>query len=272
MTTSFTNALSLAVRLLTATCSAALGTTVLLAAPGCETALCDEFGTELTFTLEASTTTATLRSVAVETTGRAVAVGDGGVLLTRDPAGTWQAQDSTVTTDLHAVAVAVDDARAIAVGAGGVVLISHEGGTWVSVPTGVTADLHGITFLDEGGVIVVGDGVLLRSEDLGLTWASVEVPATAMLRAAGARREYDWETGTTRIVEILAVGQDGVAFSSPDVGETWQAVATGVSEDLRAIAAMQGSDDDGEREVWLVLGTQTLLRGDWIILERDSVA
>ncbi|HEY0134696.1 MAG TPA: hypothetical protein VGB85_11465, partial [Nannocystis sp.] len=83
MTTSFTRALSLSVRLLAATCGAALASTVLLGVSGCETAICDDFGIELSFTHEDSTTTATLRAIAMETTGRAVAVGDGGVLLTR---------------------------------------------------------------------------------------------------------------------------------------------------------------------------------------------
>jgi hypothetical protein len=73
---------------------------------------------------------------------------------------------------------------------------------------------------------IVGDGVLLRSDDEGATWGSMALaPAlTGSFRAV--------EAGGTRIV---AVGDGGLAIVSTDTGLTRKKLDTGTTADLRRL-------------------------------------
>ncbi len=225
-TSSFHRALSLSIRLLTASCGAAVAVSGVLAAPGCSR--CEDSSVVLKLVREASPTTATLRGVALyDGETQAVAVGDGGTVLVRGAEG-WTTRSSGTTADLHAVSQV--GGMAIAVGAGGVALRSADPAgvweTWETINTGTTADLHGAVLIYDVAV-AVGDGVLLRSEDSGASWVPVGLPTgVGVLRAVINNED--------RV--LLAVGDGGTAVYSEDGGLSWTMMAIGTEVDLRAVA------------------------------------
>src|SRR5688500_826313 len=122
---SFSRALSLSIRVLAASCSAAIATGGALTLPGCYTR-CYEYGTDVVLTTEVSGTDATLRGVAHDYAALTIAVGDGGVIVVRGVDGGWSARTSGTGADL--LAVASVSATATAVGAGGVIVRSEDSG------------------------------------------------------------------------------------------------------------------------------------------------
>lgn len=225
-------ALSLAIRLLTASCGAAVLAGGVLAAPGC--GRCTDYEQLLTLSSEPSETHATLRGVVARIDGFAAAVGDGGVIVVRYQGGRWRVRDSGTTADLFAVASPPDMLTTVAVGAGGVVVRSDDQGeTWTLADSGVDVDLRGVAFFDEQIVVAVGDGVVLRSDDAGQSWTRTTVPAG--LRAVVAMSE-SLAYGEDMPRSLLAVGDAGLALRSDDAGQSWQRIDVGTQADLRAAA------------------------------------
>ena len=246
---SFSRVLSLSVRLLAATCGAAIGVTTL---PGCTR--CPEYSTEMVLVRDTSPTTVTLRGVAARGLELAVAVGDGGTVISSFGGQAWQANDSGVSADLHAIAQATDYERFVAVGDGGAVVVMDpvlEGLT--AIDTGVDADLRAVVFASATVVIAVGPGTILRSDDAGDTWAPVAgIDGAATLRAVGTHVRPNGD------VELLAAG-DEVAYHSVDDGVTWSPVALPAGLDVLAIGSML---DVVDGEVWLLVGAGgEVLRG-----------
>ncbi|MCY1004311.1 YCF48-related protein [Nannocystis pusilla] len=131
------------------------------------------------------------------------------------------------------------DPVALAVGDGGAALRSVDGGkTWTAIDLGTTADLRAAmlaTVRLPGEVrqfmgVIVGDGVLLRSDDAGATW----VPVALAPELSGSFRAV--EAGWTRIV---AVGDGGLAIASTDAGATWTKLDSGTTADLRRLVLEQ---------------------------------
>lgn len=241
----FARALSLSSRLLAAACAVAVGATTL---PGC-LQQCPEFETHRELVREQVPTSATLRGVTVFGS-QAIAVGDGGVALLRDDAGQWREIASGTTADLHAVATSDGGGDVVlAVGAGGTVARFATSGLPVDVvDTGVDVDLVAVAYVGDVA-LAVGGGVILRSEDNGLTWVPVAVPAeTAGLRAVAGLAGAGW----------YAVGDGGLVLSSVDEGATWTRVEVPVKNDLRAIAVNSGAAVE-----WTIAATDgTVLFGE----------
>lgn len=264
MTTRFARALSLSSRLLAAACSTAIASSMMLTLPGC-LGRCTEHGNEIVLTREQSPTTATLRGVALYEF-EAIAVGDGGVMVVRDESGAWTERASGTTADLHAIAADAIGGQVVAVGAGGTVLRSTDGSAWEAIDTGVAADLRAVHFAGQGVAVAVGDGVILRTDDGGVTWVPGTGPAMPGLRAVASR---PIETQASIANEWLAVGDGGLALRSVDDGLTWEAVTLSTSADLRAVnggSALDGAD-------WVIAAADgAVLRGSLDALEPVTVA
>lgn len=237
---SFSRVLSLSVRLLAATCGAAIGVTTL---PGCMR--CPEYSTEMRLVRETSPTTVTLRGVAARGGELAIAVGDGGTVISSHGGQAWETRASGVSADLHAIAQATDFGRFIAVGDGGAVVVMDSVlENITAIDTGVDEDLRAVVFASGAVVIAVGPGVILRSDDAGDTWAPIAgIDGAAQLHAVGIQAGANG-------VELLAAG-DGAAYHSVDDGLTWSPVTLPAGLDVRAIGSSLDIDDG---DVWLLAG------------------
>lgn len=128
----------------------------------------------------------------------------------------------------------------LAVGDGGVVWRSEDRGeTWKAVPSGTTADLHAVVFYyfdspNPDFAVIVGDGVLLHSPDLGVTWNTVPLPVP------GARlRDVLHVLG----VGWFAVGLGGVILFADGDGSQWAVEASPTERDLlRVHPSYDGTD------------------------------
>lgn len=125
--------------------------------------------------------------------------------------------------------VDASEAAIIAVGYGPVMLRSTDGGaSFCEAPHGVTTpcSFHGIARTGRRSLAVVTslEGVILRSDDDGATWATVGVPAPAGL--AGV-----WSDGVT----ALAVGAGGCVLRSDDEARTWRRVPAETDAALHAV-------------------------------------
>ena len=118
-----------------------------------------------------------INAVAISDDGqRAVAVGNGGVILTSSNGGqSWAAQTSGTTNRFNGVSLSGDGQRAVAVGDGGVILTSSNGGqSWAAQTSGTTNALNGVSLSGDGQrAVAVGEGgVILTSSNGGQSWAA----------------------------------------------------------------------------------------------------
>lgn len=112
----------------------------------------------VTWTAATSGTTSTLRGLGGS--GRFVAVGDGGTIVTSTDLNTWTAATSPTTAVLRRVVVGN---QFVVVGDGGTALLSLDGLTWAPTSTGTAADLRGLlrgltldyVAVGSGGVVLV---------------------------------------------------------------------------------------------------------------------
>ncbi|MCC5839090.1 MAG: hypothetical protein JJT96_03115 [Opitutales bacterium] len=112
----------------------------------------------------------------------------------------------------------------VAVGAGGYVATSPNGlvaADWTVRSIGATGLLTSVIFA-EGEFLAAGDGVLLRSSN-GREWETVFNSPGDLFRGIARYGE-----------NVVAVGEDGVAWSSPDNGENWF-LGLGATGDLAAV-------------------------------------
>lgn len=193
-----------------------------------------------------SGTDARLFSVAVNGSGRAVAVGSfGTVILSNDGGATWQpvAPDwSAYTSDgaqPHLYAAAIDEAGAVTIaGEFGLILRSGDAGaSWQLAHKG-EASLFALDLRDPQAGFAVGQtGTLLRSTDGGKSWNPVTTNTEASL--LGVRSVGGGRVVATGIRELLL---------SDDLGEHWQPVS---NADI-ATSWYQGVASDGEGGAWIV--------------------
>lgn len=206
---------------------------------------CEE-ARSLDVTLETSATDVMLRDVVALPDGRAIAVGDGGTIITRDASGTWTARNSRVSSPLAGVTAlrTGGTVRALAVGEAGVVLASDDAGVrWTAITSGTTVDLTEVTLGGLAGTaaVALGGGVILYSDDRGDTWSVAELPAKAVdLRAVASLDD-----------RFLAVGTAGSALVSHDAGASWTAIDVGVTTDLYGVGWISGRDDEAD---FLIVG------------------
>jgi photosystem II stability/assembly factor-like uncharacterized protein len=167
--------------------------------------------------------------------GRAIAVGQQGVILTRSESGRWTAVSSG--TDARLLAVSLNSAgRIVAGGAFGVVLKSDDGGThWASIAPkwadyteqGADPHVYGVKVDMAGTITIDGEfGLILRSNDGGATWQGLR-KGDASLFALDLRDDGGG----------YAVGQNGTVLRTRDGGSTWQPVDIGSTANLLGVAS-----------------------------------
>jgi photosystem II stability/assembly factor-like uncharacterized protein len=168
--------------------------------------------------------------------GRALAVGQSGLIVVRDAKGAWQEVASGTEERLFAVGFN-DAGTAAAVGSFGTILLSLDrGATWTSVAPawaegfsdqGMEPHLYDVTVAVDGAITVAGEfGLILRSTDAGATWAVLH-KGEASLFALDLR---DDGVG-------YAVGQGGTILRTTDGGALWSDVASGSTANLLGVGS-----------------------------------
>lgn len=166
--------------------------------------------------------------------GRAIAVGQAGLIFLRDASGAWRPSTSGTEERLFAVSFNADGV-AVAVGAFGKVLKSVDDGLkWTSVAPawaegytepGLEPHLYDVKVAPDGVITLVGEfGLILRSTDGGQSWAALHKGEASLfaldLRADGVG---------------YAVGQGGVILRTTDGGATWAGVESGSAANLLSV-------------------------------------
>jgi photosystem II stability/assembly factor-like uncharacterized protein len=173
---------------------------------------------------------------------------DGLILRSEDYGGNFQKIDSRVTEGLNDVFALKD--RVWIIGDGGTMFFSTDRGrsfvkNWYSGyrrRTNSTAggpngserlDLYSVQFIDREKGFVVGDeGLILRSNDGGVTWAEQQSGTDAQLFHLSFRGKRGW-----------AVGTGGVILHTDDGGGNWYPQRSGVDTDLNRV--MMASEEIG---------------------------
>jgi photosystem II stability/assembly factor-like uncharacterized protein len=90
-----------------------------------------------------------------------------------------------------------------------------------------------VAFADtQRGFIVGADGIILRSDDGGLTWADQESGAKANL----------FSVSTAARDDVLVAGEQGRVLHTKDGGATWEAQPVSTSASLFSVVYRGGSD------------------------------
>jgi len=164
-----------------------------------------------------------------------VAAGDAGTVVTSSDGVTWT--DRTSGTSNYLSGVGYGNGVFVIVGGLGAVLTSPDGMTWTARTSGTSRDLYGVAF-GNGVFVATGDaGAVVTSSD-GATWT---------VRASGTS-EYLWGVSYGS-GSFVAVGDFGTILTSSDNGITWVTQTSGTAGDLYGIAYGNG--------------TFTAVGGDW---------
>jgi photosystem II stability/assembly factor-like uncharacterized protein len=152
-------------------------------------------------------------------------------------AGVWRSTDGGVTFSgpagpgVDLVGVWRGDGNAWVVGDAGAIVDVAGDGVRASA-SGVSRRLAAMASSGAGDLYAVGGGgTILRSEDLGETWA-VQPSGTSEDLAAV------WASGAV----VVAVGAHGAAVASQDHGQTFAALSTGTDFSLLSIAGATPTD------------------------------
>lgn len=170
----------------------------------------------------------------------AIAVGQNGVVLTREAGGKWRTGNSGTENRLFGVALG-RGANAVAVGAFGTALMSRDGGLhWNSIappwsgytPQGEDPHLYGVQLSADGAITLAGEfGLILRTADEGRTWQLLHQGPASLF----ALELYPSGLG-------YAVGQSGTILRSTDGGTTWSESSVSSRSNLLSV----GADASGE--------------------------
>ena len=205
------------------------------------------------WTIEDSTASADLRSVAAIDAGTAFAVGGGGTIvkLQAGGAGTVQPLPGGATSDLEAVAFA-DATHGIAVGAGAAIYATGDGTSWVAqtAPAGVTEPLRAVSFAsDLLHAWAVGDATqIVATDDGGQNWSIQTAPSADGADLLDVCFAQD-------LLHGWAVGGGASIVATDDGGSTWtsQTPPDGVTATLYSVHTLDGN------ELWAVGETATIL-------------
>ena len=115
-----------------------------------------------------------LRAVSCDASGRCVAVGDDGAVVTSTGGALWTLQSQTSMVSPRAL-VCPSSTTCVAVGTGGSVFTSTNGGrTWVARSSGTSKDLEGLACASPSDCVAVGlDGAVLSTANGGGSWAAI---------------------------------------------------------------------------------------------------
>ena len=151
---------------------------------------------------------------------------------------------SGVTTDLNAVAYSgYGGGRFVAVGAGGKVAYATNAASWAwtaaSMPT--TADMNAIAVAGSSTMVAVGNAGAVASSGDGAGWtAAASVGSSNNLRAVA----YVPAVPNGASAYWVAVGDSGTILRSTDASN-WTLVSSGVTENLKGVAALAVTDSAG---------------------------
>jgi len=179
---------------------------------------------------------ATLTAVSFVDEHHGWAVGQwGAILATEDGGETWALQRSDTTTDQPLFSVALSTAQTgVAVGLWSLMLRTTDGGkSWTELslppaPGHKRADLnltHVFTAPDGSLYVTAEQGILLRSQDQGVSWTYLQ---------SGYRGTF-WTGLVAHDGTLLAAGLRGSLYRSTDSGEHWQAVPTGTTASITSL-------------------------------------
>lgn len=166
--------------------------------------------------------------VAIASGGRAVIVGDKGVVITSNDQGkSWtrrQLNNSRKFYDLYSVAFTADGAHGWIVGDGGSIFQSDDrGSTWTLKPSKQSAALLKVAAIDAQKACAVGEhGTILCTSDGGTTWNLQKFEDFVFFDVAFTDSNNGW-----------AVGEFATAVRTVDGGKTWT-VQTGAQRTISA--------------------------------------
>jgi len=151
---------------------------------------------------------------------------------------------SGVTTDLNAVAYSgYGGGRFVAVGVGGKVAYALNAASWAWAPASMptTADMNAIGVAGSSTLVAVGNAGAVASSGDGAGWTSAtSVPSSNNLRAVA----YVPAVPNGASAWWVAVGDGGTILKSEDAS-TWTLVSSGVTENLKGVAAFAVTDSAG---------------------------
>ncbi len=150
-------------------------------------------------------------------------------------------------SDLVAVDV-IDDDHVIVVSATGEILLSSDSGlSWQRARVPAVAGLRSISMADRETGWVVGEGVILRTDEGGSSWRRQPLPD---------RQDRVGLEGVSAIdrVHAVAVGEGGVRLRTEDAGRTWQDVSRLPRDPSEPPASMAGvfCDPASDGRCWSV--------------------
>ena len=166
--------------------------------------------------------------VAILPSGRAIVVGDKGIVMTSEDKGqTWsrrQLAKGPALFDLYSVAFAPDGSHGWVVGDGGAIFRSDDSGaTWKLQENKQPAALLKIAVVDAQKACAVGEhGTVLCTSDGGATWNLQKFEDIVFFDVAFTDPQNGW-----------AVGEFATAIHTADGGKTWS-VQTGGQRSISA--------------------------------------
>jgi len=182
--------------------------------------------------------------------GRAVAVGQQGLVMVADEDGGWQTLEAFTPERLMNVD-ANRNGLAVTVGAFGSVFLSKDGGKswsnaapdWMAVANsedGITQtgpNLYGVSVEDDGRITIAGEwGLVLRSTDAGATWRVLHAGDTVNQKDDASL--FNIHVGDNG--RMVAVGQVGQVLYSEDDGATWKSKDAGTVANLLSVTRTSG--------------------------------
>jgi photosystem II stability/assembly factor-like uncharacterized protein len=223
-----------------------------------------------------SNVSADLNAVSFLTPARGIAVGENGtVLITRNGGFNWSTVSSATVRTLYG-AVIVDSVLAVAVGDSCTIIRSKDAGlTWDSVASynvNYKNTLRSVAFYDNLNGYAVGDGIIFRTTNGGVTWSLVfNNPYQDLYGITYNSKNIPYITGTqgliltgTDIADIwdstnittnnlssihfaqtgvpfahskkgFAVGDGGVIYETTDDGQNWAPAANSDTASLKSV-------------------------------------
>ena len=166
--------------------------------------------------------------------GRAVAVGDQGIVLLSDDQGKTVHQARSVPVSSTLTGVSFADARhGWAVGHWGVILSTVDGGdTWQLQRLVATEDrpLFAVHFFDASNGVAAGLwSLILTTDDGGKTWVERKLPPPPGAAKADANLLALFTDAKGR---VYAAAERGLVLRSEDRGQSWQYLSTGYKGSL----------------------------------------
>ncbi len=158
---------------------------------------------------------------------------DGGLVYSADGGETWTLQNSGSTERLHGIH-AIDALNVIVVGRGGTYLRTTDGGdSWTETSLAGGEDLVDVIFLTDAaqtGLIAGPPAEILRSNDLGMNWNTIEYGSALEV---GAFASEDPSL-------VYAIGDNGLILRSLDQGSTWEEMDSEAFSELGGLDVKDG--------------------------------